>query len=145
MAEEKGNKMNKRYIFPVVVPTLLALATVGSAMAGSGVAYQDRGHGSAIRDLIIEPGTDPSSVQLHFADAERIGYSGTGSLEIVSKDGHAWHYRPQVYQVVNGKRKTLTVTFSFIGHDRVGLKVLGNYDPSAPLVVTPVAGAASTM
>jgi hypothetical protein len=59
-------------------------------------------------------------------------------------DGHAWRYRPDVYQVVNGKRKLLSVGFSFLGHDRVALH-LDKYDPSVPLIVTPVSGVATGM
>jgi hypothetical protein len=135
--------MNKRF-FPVVLSALLAVATVSSAFAGSGVVLRDKPHGAPNRDLVIEPGTDPSSVQLHFANAQRVTFLGTGSLEIVNIDGHAWRYRPEVYQIVNGKRKLVPVGFSFTGRDRVSLR-LSKYDPSAPLIVSPVSGPADKM
>ncbi len=136
--------MNKRFLFPVVLSALLAVAAVNSAVAGSRVADRDKAHGATNRDYVIQPGTDPSSVQLHFAGAQRIFVSGTGELEIVNTDGHAWRYRPEVYQIVNGKRKGVTVGFSFLGRDRVALKV-SRYDPSEPLIVTPVGGAVEGM
>jgi hypothetical protein len=136
--------MNRRFLFPVVLSAVLAIATVSSAAAGSGVAYREKAHSTPDRDFVIQPGTDPSSVQLHFAGAQRVTFSGTGALEIVNLDGHAWRYRPEVYQVVNGKRKVVAVGFSFLGRNRVALR-LSKYDPSAPLIVTPVSGPATGM
>lgn len=136
--------MNKRFLVPVVLSAILSVATVSSAFAGSGVAFRDTAHGAPNRDLVIQPGTDPSSVQLHFAGAQRVTYSGTGMLEIVNADGHAWRYRPEVYQIVNGKRKLITVGFSFVGRDRVTLR-LTRYDQSEPLIVSPVSGPAKGM
>jgi hypothetical protein len=136
--------MNRRFLVPVVFSALLAVTTVSSVFAGSGVAFRDTAHGAPNRDLVIQPGTDPSSVQLHFAGAQRVTYSRTGVLEIVNTDGHAWHYRPEVYQIVNGKRKLVSVAFGFVGRDRVTLR-LTRYDPSEPLIVTPVSGPAKGM
>jgi hypothetical protein len=136
--------MNKRFLVPVVLSAVLMVTTVSSAAAGSGVASREKAHAAPSRAYVIEPGTDPSSVQLHFAGAQHVRYSGTGELEIVNTDGHAWHYRPEVYQIVNGKRKLLLVGFSFVGRDRVALH-LDKYDPSVPLVLTPVSGAATGM
>ena len=120
------------------------VTTVSSAAAGSGAASHGKAHDTLDHAYVIEPGTDPSSVQLHFAGARRVSFSGSGALEIVDMDGHAWRYRPDVYQVVNGKRKLLSVGFSFLGHDRVALH-LDKYDPSVPLIVTPVSGVATGM
>jgi hypothetical protein len=136
--------MNKRFLVPVVLSALLVVTTVSSAVAGSGVAFRDKAHDTSNRDLVIEPGTDPSSVQLHFAGAQRVRYSGTGELEIVNKDGHAWRYHPEVYQIVNGKRRLITVGFSFVGRDRVTLQ-LTRYDAAEPLIVSPVSGPAKGM
>jgi hypothetical protein len=136
--------MHKRFLFPVVLSAILAAATMSAAEAGSSVAYSEKAHTAPDRDYVIQPGTDPATVQLHFAGAQRVSFSGTGALEIVNQDGHAWRYRPEVYQVVNGKRKLLSVGFSFMGPDRVALR-LSKYDPSAPLIVTPVSGVAVGM
>jgi hypothetical protein len=136
--------MSKRFLFSAVLSAILAVATVSSAFAGSGVVLRDKPHNSPNRDLVIEPGTDPSSVQLHFAGAQRITYSSTGVLEIVNPDGHAWRYRPEVYQIVNGKRRLVPVAFNFVGRDRVSLR-LSKYDLSEPLIVTPVTGPATGM
>ena len=136
--------MNKRFLVPVVLSALLVVTTVSSAAAGSGATSRGKAPSTPDRAYVIEPGTDPSSVQLHFAGAQSVRYSGAGELEIVNTDGHAWRYHPEVYQIVNGKRKLLSVGFSFLGRDRVALH-LNKYDPSVPLVVTPVSGTAPVM
>ena len=136
--------MNRRFLVPVVFSALLVVTTVSSAFAGSGVAFRDKAHDTSNRDLVIEPGTDPSSVQLHFAGAQRVRYSGTGELEIVNTDGHMWRYHPEVYQIVNGKRRLITVGFSFVGRDRVTLR-LTKYDAAEPLIVSPVSGPSKGM
>ena len=136
--------MKKRILITVTASAILALTMVGSAVAGPGFAYEPRDNKSHdnLRSLIIEPGSDPSSVQLHFAGADRVTLSLSGSLEVVNSDGHIWHYRPDVYQIVNGKQKTVSVTFGVLGKDRVALHV-SKFDPSAPLIVTPVKGPAA--
>jgi hypothetical protein len=136
--------MNKRFVFSVVLSAVLMVTTVSSAVAGSGAVSREKAHGTPDHAYVIEPGTDPSSVQMHFAGAQRVRYSGAGELEIVNTDGHAWHYRPEVYQIVNGKRKLLSVAFSFLGRDRVALR-LDKYDRSVPLIVTPISGVATGM
>jgi hypothetical protein len=138
-AKDKGNTMNKRLFFPVSIFTLLAIGTITSAIAASGVDSQDRGHGPSRHELVIQPGTDPSTVQLHFVGAQRVTFSGVGSLQIIKADGGIWKYKPQVYQMVNGKRRDVPVTFSTVGRDRVALRV-HKFDSSEPLMVTPVAG-----
>jgi hypothetical protein len=136
--------MNKRFFISVTGYAVLALAMAGSAAAGSSLVSRDHVHGVSARNLVIEPGTDPSSVQLHFAGAERVSYVFSGTLEIMNSDGEVWRYRPQVYQVVNGRQKTVPVSFSFIGRDRVSLHV-SRFDASAPLIVSPVSRTASGM
>ncbi len=136
--------MNKRFLVPVVLSAVLAVATVSSAVAGSGVASRGKANGTPDRAYVIEPGTDPSSVQLHFAGAQRVSSSGAGALEIVNLDGHSWRYRPEVYQMVNGKRKAVSVGFRFLAPDRVALH-LAKYDESEPLIVTPITGVSTGM
>jgi hypothetical protein len=127
--------------------TLVMGATAFAADAGTanpefkspGVSFVDRAGRSGMKDLVVEPGTDPASVELHFAGAQRITFGEVGTLVIVKADGSLWRYKPSVYQMIDGKRKYVNVSFHYIGRDRVSLKV-GKVDSSAPLVVTPVSG-----
>jgi hypothetical protein len=91
------------------------------------------------KDVVIQPGTDPSVLELRFAGADRINVESVGTLLIVNKDGSVWRYKPDVYQLVDGKRKSKIFAFHFIGKDRVSLKI-EKLNPSAPVVVGPVNG-----
>ena len=75
-----------------------------------------------MKDLVVEPGKDPSTVELHFAGAQKVTFGDVGTLVIVKADGSIWRYKPSVYQMVDGKRRTLAVGFHFVGKDRVSLK-----------------------
>jgi hypothetical protein len=132
--------MNLRKHVSKVALAALALGLASGAFAGSGYVYTESAANKQMKNLVIEPGADPSAVQLHFEGAERVTFGGvTGDLDILGRDGRMWHYHPRAYQTVNGKRKPVVVGYEFLGNDRVALKIK-HYDPSAPVVVTPVTG-----
>ena len=83
------------------------------------------------RDLIIQGASETAPVQLHFAGAERIELAGPGEL-IVLRHGSRQHYRPDAYQIINGKARHLTVGYKVNGGDRVTVN-FGNFDNSAPI------------
>ncbi len=122
--------MNRKFFVPALAAGILALAMSGSAMAagvGSGHAHE----------LVMEAGTDPNLIQVHFAGAQKVSLVAGGQLEIVNADGGIWRYRPTVYQVVNGKRHQIVAGFHVVDRDRVALRV-SKFDASAPLVIGPV-------
>lgn len=105
-------KMTKRVLIPAVAAMLASLGVSGSVMAAT------------------------SSVELHFAGAERITPNGTGGLDIVKADGSLWHYRPKVYQMVNGKRHDVMPAYHIVDKDKVDLEVR-NADPQSQILVSP--------
>jgi hypothetical protein len=113
--------------------------TTNSGFRSPGISFVDRGGRSGLKDLVVEAGTDPGTVELHFAGAQKITFGDVGMLIITRADGSIWRYRPSVYQVVDGKRKPLVAGFHFVGRDRVSLRV-DKYNSSVPLVVGPVSG-----
>jgi len=132
--------MNLSKHVSTVALAALTLGLAGGALAGSGYVYTESAANKQMKNLVIEPGADPSAVELHFAGAERVTFGGvSGDLDILGRDGHLWHYHPNAYQTVNGKRKPVVVGYQFVGNDRVTLKIK-HYDPSVPVVVTPVTG-----
>jgi hypothetical protein len=132
--------MNLRNHVSIVAVAALTLGLAGGAFAGSGYVYTESAAHKQMKDLVIEPGADPSAVELHFEGAERVSIGGvSGDLDIQGRDGHVWHYHPRAYQTVNGKQKPVVVGYQFVGNDRVMLKIK-HYDPSTPVVVTPVTG-----
>jgi hypothetical protein len=83
------------------------------------------------RDLIIQGASETAPVQLHFAGAERIEIVGPGELSVL-RHGSRQHYRPDAYQIINGKARHLTVGYKVNGGDRVTVN-FGNFDNSAPI------------
>ena len=83
------------------------------------------------RDLIIQGASETVPVQLHFGGAERIDFGRPGEL-IVMRHGSRQHYRPEAYQIIDGKWRPLTVGYTINGGDRVTVN-FGNFDNSAPV------------
>ncbi|MDQ1474100.1 MAG: hypothetical protein QOJ99_5580 [Bryobacterales bacterium] len=115
------------------------VTTTNSGFRTPGISLVERGGRSGLKDLVVQAGTDPGTVELHFAGAQKITFGDVGMLIITRADGSIWRYKPSVYQVVDGKRRPLIAGFHFMGKDRVSLKV-DKYDSSAPLVIGPVSG-----
>ena len=122
--------MNGKFFIPAVAAGILALAMSGSAMA-AGIG------GGHSRELVLQAGTDPNLVQVHFAGAQKVTVAAGGLLEILDADGVIWRYHPSLYQVVNGKRHQIAAGFHIVDKDRVALRV-SKFDASAPLVFGPV-------
>jgi hypothetical protein len=85
------------------------------------------------RDLIIEGEAETAPVQIHFTGAERVELGRPGEL-FVMRHGVRQHYRPQAYQIVNGKWRPLSVGYSVNGCDTATL-TFGRFDASAPIYV----------
>jgi hypothetical protein len=83
------------------------------------------------RDLIIQGAFETVPVQLHFGGAERIELGHPGEL-VVMRHGSCQHYRPDVYQIIDGKWRPLAVSYTLTGGDRVTVN-FGNFDNSAPV------------
>jgi hypothetical protein len=105
------------------------LATANTGYKNPSVSFVDRDKKGELKDAVLEAG----------ADAQKVEFAGIGTLRITKANGSVWNYKPVVYQVVNGKRRPVTVAFRFIGKDRVSLRP-HKVDASAPLVVGPVTG-----
>jgi hypothetical protein len=75
-----------------------------------------------------------TSIQLHFAGSERVAQNGNGGLDIFRADGSVQHYRPRVYQVVDGRRTVVLPAYHVVSRDRVELEV-HHVDPAAQILV----------
>jgi hypothetical protein len=129
--------MNKKVFIPAMAAIFASLALTATVQAAGGnIVMTTRVGQPSVQDMVIEPGADPSELQLHFAGAERVTRNASGNLDIVKKDGSMWHYKPEVYQVVNGKRKPVVAGFRILDKDRVSLRV-DHADPSAAIVIGP--------
>ena len=88
------------------------------------------------RDAASAASTPSSSITLHFPGAQRISADSVGGLEIIRKDGTLRRYRPELFQVVGGKRREVRFTYHVVDRDHVELRAV-HTDPSAPLQVEP--------
>lgn len=83
------------------------------------------------RDLMIQGASETAPVQLHFAGAERLEIVAPGELSVM-RHGSRQRYRPDAYQIINGKARHLTVSYALNGGDRVTVD-FGNFDRNAPI------------
>jgi hypothetical protein len=84
------------------------------------------------RDLVIQGVSETAPVQLHFAGAERLELGMPGELCVIRHGSRREHYRPDAYQIINGKARHLTVSYKLEGGDRVTVH-FGNADSGAPI------------
>src|SRR5579862_1123173 len=118
--KETKTMMNRRFLLTATASILIGMAGSSHAKAAdptsvpvlglnsaSGLTLVQRNAGKQ-KDLIVQPGTDPQSVQLRFEGANRVEAGAGGSVNIVKADGSTWHYKPNVYQVINGKNRNVS-------------------------------------
>jgi uncharacterized protein (TIGR03437 family) len=87
-------------------------------------------------DFLVGPGADPKRILLELAGADRVSISHTGDL-ILSANGTeiCWKH-PEIYQEINGQRRTISGGFFLDARNRVGFEI-GNYDRARALVIDP--------
>jgi hypothetical protein len=137
-------QITKIQIMTAVLTGILALTPASPVLASDNVATSAPAAASVIRlnsrDVMIEGVSETARVQLHFAGAERLDPGGPGEL-LVIVHGSRQHYRPEAYQIINGKMRSVALRYKLDGGDRVTLN-FGDFDSSAPIYLR---GGASTM
>jgi hypothetical protein len=87
-------------------------------------------------DVIVQPSADPSPIQFRLTGAERVERDDDGRLVASLATGRVVLEPPQVYQEVDGVRRTVEGRFRLAGND-VRFEI-GNYDPSQTLTIDPL-------
>jgi hypothetical protein len=123
----------KIQIATAVMTGILSLLPGSPALASNIVNSSTPASVSTVnsRDLVIQGVSETARVQLHFAGAERLEFAAPGELCVI-RHGSRQRYRPDAYQIVNGKARHLTVSYTFNASDRVTVN-FGNFDNSAPI------------
>jgi hypothetical protein len=119
-----------------IAAAVFAFVTVSLASAADIVTSTDGNTKVTMlntRDLMVRAASQPAAIELHFAKAERIDYGSAGELDIFTANGEL-HYKPDVYQMVHGKLKPVSVIYKMNGKDRVTMK-FGKFDKDVPLIV----------
>ncbi len=121
-------------ITTAVITGILSLIPGSPALAANIVNTSAPASVSTVnsRDLMIQGASETAPVQLHFAGAERLELVAPGELCVIRHGSRPQYYRPDAYQIINGKAHHLTVSYTFNGGDRVTVN-FGNVDNSAPI------------
>lgn len=119
--------MKKTFVAAAVAAGLMMLATGTSALAAESMMKTDKS------DFVVMPGTGSDTLRLHFSGAERLhrDFPG-GGLIVFQAGGGRMHYRPDAYQLINGKLKAVAVDFLIDGKDEATVQ-FGKIDKSAPV------------
>jgi Beta-propeller repeat len=87
--------------------------------------------------FVIYPGGQVSSIRLAYEGVQRLSVEPDGSLVIEADGGVVLQESaPHAYQESAGDRRAVTVSF-VIGETSVGFEVMGDYDPTLPLIIDP--------
>ncbi|HJT77031.1 MAG TPA: SBBP repeat-containing protein, partial [Gemmataceae bacterium] len=89
-------------------------------------------------DLVVQPGADPSAVQLSYQGALGVQADGQGNLDIQTAGGTLVQEAPTLYQLSStGARVAVAGGYTVSPAGAVGFQ-LGGYDTSQPLYIDPV-------
>ena len=84
----------------------------------------------------VAPGANPSDIVVAYEGADSLTLDGSGNLVIGTSLGDITEMNPTAYQMIDGKRYNVAVSFSLSGNE-VHFSV-GDYDASATLVIDPL-------
>ena len=87
-------------------------------------------------DFEVQPGASPSQIALSHVGARSTSIARNGDLLHRVRDGVVRERRPVAYQVIDGRRVRVDVSFALAGN-RVGFEV-GSYDRTRELVIDPI-------
>jgi hypothetical protein len=88
-------------------------------------------------DFIVAPGADPSAIKLAFAGVEDTTVDARGDLVLETAGGPLRFHRPLVYQMQEGRRRTIKGSYVQRSAHEVGFRV-ASYDRTRPLIIDPV-------
>ena len=115
---------------------MFAKVHVGELYPGINLVYYGNQH-LLEYDFTVAPGADPRAIGMHFTGVDRISITAQGELILRLAGGEIRQPKPVIYQMVEGRRKVIDGGYRLVDTHTVAF-VVGNYDPSQPLVIDPV-------
>ena len=102
-----------------------------------GIQLKLRSANNSIEKIFhVKSGADPGQIHVHVAGVSNLKLDDTGAL-MISVPGRAVRFmRPTAYQIVDGKRKLVDVSYS-IERSSYGFRV-GEYDRNIDLIIDPL-------
>jgi hypothetical protein len=92
-------------------------------------------------DFVLKPGVDPAKVRLDFTGDRSLRLQADGDLLLRAKAGEMRWKRPEVYQMIDGKRHSVAAHYAMLSK-RKGSACIGfavaQYDHTRPLVIDPI-------
>ncbi|MBI2271777.1 MAG: PKD domain-containing protein, partial [Bacteroidetes bacterium] len=95
-------------------------------------------------DLILKPGADLNQVKIKYDGVRQLKINANGRLEIYTPWGTMQEESPYSYQVINGIKKEIKVSFRLVDRETYSFKVLSPYDQLQELIIDPTILAWST-
>jgi hypothetical protein len=87
-------------------------------------------------DFVVAPGASSRAIRLGFTGG-RLKLDANGNLSVAALNGQVTFHKPVIYQMIDGRRRTVEGSFALLDHHTVGFN-LGAYDHALPLVIDPV-------
>ncbi len=85
----------------------------------------------------VAPGADPSQIHMAFHGIEKITLEPSGDLHIHTTAGKVVDYAPIAFQIIDGKKVNVDVTYNLIDDLSYGFSINSKYDKSKPLIIDP--------
>ncbi|MGE3909747.1 MAG: hypothetical protein AB7K36_10360 [Chloroflexota bacterium] len=92
--------------------------------------------GGSASDMIVQPGVDPSIIEMEYVGATGLTVDAAGRLHVQSAAGVWIDGTPESWQEGPSGREPVDSSYELRGGNRFGF-VVGPYDPSRPLIVDP--------
>jgi hypothetical protein len=116
-------------VFTLVLASLASAAeVVTTAGANTKITWLNE------LDIMVQCAAETGSIQLHFTGAERIDYGTSGDLLVFKGGGGRAHYRPDIYQLIDGKVKSVRVSYKLNGPDRATMN-FDKFKKEAPVIL----------
>jgi len=90
-------------------------------------------------DLVLAPGADPTAIRLAFTGTRSVALGADGGLLLTLPGGVLRQDPPDIYQLVDGQRLSVSGGYVLDELNRVSFNV-GVYERTLPLVIDPVIG-----
>ncbi len=88
-------------------------------------------------DLVLKPGADPQAIRMKIGGGSKLSLDDSGALRIETAGADDLKIElPNIYQEVDGKKKSVSGRYAIQGRDEVAFQV-DSYDRARPLVIDP--------
>ncbi len=87
-------------------------------------------------DFVVAPGANPATIEMEVKGARARRLDGQGNLVLSTSLGDVRLLRPDIYQVINGKRTEVVGRYVLRGETHVGFAI-GAYDHHEKLIIDP--------